>query len=95
MFNTLYESDSPQCGASGAEHARARLQDANWRELLRFCFVRGAYRGAGADLLRNLTRSGDGGNHSLFGVTDTQDGAQALLNFACLWHDPQEAFRGL
>ena len=55
------------------------MQDANWRELLRFCFVRGAYRGAGADLLKTVTRSGDTDDSSLFGVTNNQDGMQALL----------------
>ena len=54
----------------------ACMQDANWRELLRFCFVRGAYRGAGADLLGNLLRTGNADDGSLFGVTEDQDGAQ-------------------
>ncbi len=53
------------------------MQDTNWRELLRFCFARGAYRGAGADLLRNLMRGGGVDNGSLFGVTEGQDGVHA------------------
>ena len=51
------------------------MQDANWRELLRFCFARGAYRGAGADLLRSLTRGGGADTGSLFGVAEEQEGA--------------------
>ena len=46
----------------------------NWRELLRFCFARGAYRGAGADLLRSLTRGGEADTGSLFGVAAEQEG---------------------
>lgn len=50
------------------------MQDANWRELLRFCFARGAYRGAGADLLRSLTRGGEADTGSLFGVAERPEG---------------------
>ncbi|PRW57862.1 helicase MOV-10 [Chlorella sorokiniana] len=32
------------------------LEDASWRELLRYCFSQGAYRGAGADAIRQRFR---------------------------------------
>ena len=54
------------------------FQDANWRELLRFCFVRGAYRGAGVDLLKTVTRSDDMDDGDLFGVKNDQNGMRAL-----------------
>ena len=61
----------------------AGMQDANWRELLRFCFARGAYRGAGADLLRSLTRGGEADTGSLFGVAEEQEGARAAADAQC------------
>ena len=56
------------------------MQDANWRELLRFCFARGAYRGAGADLLRSLTRGCEADTGSLFGMAEEQDGAHSAAD---------------
>ncbi|EFN55641.1 hypothetical protein CHLNCDRAFT_133825 [Chlorella variabilis] len=37
-------------------HPAVLLEDASWRELLRYCFSQGAYRGAGADSLRQRFR---------------------------------------
>ena len=67
------------------------MQDPNWRELLRFCFARGAYRGAGAGLLRNLTRGAEADNGSLFGVAEQQDGMLAVLRALCTWTAIQQA----
>ena len=44
------------------------MQDPNWRELLRFCAARGAYRGAGSETLADILRSGGGNNGELFGL---------------------------
>lgn len=48
---------------------RAR-QDPSWRELLRFCAARGAFRGAGSDVVAAVMRDGgaDDGDGSLFGL---------------------------
>ena len=70
---------SPQGRTLCAKVPGYAFQDANWRELLRFCFARGAYRGAGVDLLSTVTRSGDTDDGGLFGVTTDRDGMQALL----------------
>ena len=59
------------------------MQDANWRELLRFCFARGAFRGAGADLLRSLTRGGEADTGSLFGVAEEQEGTHTAAEAEC------------
>ena len=61
----------------------AGMQDGNWRELLRFCFARGAYRGAGADLLRSLTRGGEADTGSLFGVAEEQEGMHTAAEAKC------------
>lgn len=49
-----------------------RVQDKNWRELLRFCAARGAYRGAGSDIMRGLLRHGEEahGEDGLFGFAE-------------------------
>lgn len=67
------------------------MQDANWRELLRFCFARGAYRGAGADLLRSLTRGGEADTGSLFGVAEEQEGTHAAADAQCSLCPAQDA----
>lgn len=36
-----------------------RGQDPSWRELLRFCALRGAYRGAGSELMAAMLRCDD------------------------------------
>jgi len=52
------------------KHILARRQDASWRELIKFCAARGAYRGAGSGHMQALLRGGgdvdDGGR--LFGA---------------------------
>lgn len=43
------------------------MQDVNWRELLKSCAARGAFRGAGSDHMAAL----------LYGVSDESDGEEA------------------
>lgn len=48
----------------------ALLQDASWRQLIKFCAARGAYRDVGVDQMRALLRGGgdDSDDGRLFGA---------------------------
>ena len=47
----------------------AQVKDPSWRELLRFCALRGAYRGAGSELMAAMLRA-DGAEGGLFGFAN-------------------------
>ena len=55
------------------------MQDASWRELIKFCAARGAYRGAGAEHMRSLLRTGSADDDKLFG----EGVVQQLLLLQC------------
>ena len=54
------------------------LQDASWRQLLKFCAARGAFRGAGSESYRRLLRSG----HDRGSAWSTQDSSSPTLESA-------------
>ena len=92
-FNVLVENREPQQGrprrTSSARSGPLRWlgwgeQDASWRELLKFCAARGAFRGAGAEHMASIlygggesggedggdgSAGGGGGMNQLFGAT--------------------------
>lgn len=63
-------------------------QDPSWQELLRFCALRGAYRGAGSELMAAMLRA-DGTEGGLFGfanaLTEQPQGDVSHTNFNSLW----------
>ena len=46
------------------------MQEASWRELVRFCAARGAYRGAGAGTMASVVRSSAMSNVGFPGLVD-------------------------
>ncbi|BDA50870.1 probable helicase MOV-10 at C-terminar half [Coccomyxa sp. Obi] len=50
-------------------HPVVLMEDPSWRELLRFCALRGAYRGAGSELMAAMLRA-DGAEGGLFGFAN-------------------------
>lgn len=54
------------------------LQDASWRQLLKFCAARGAFRGAGSESYSRLLRSG----HDPGSAWSTQDSSSPTLESA-------------
>ena len=54
------------------------LQDTSWRQLLKFCAARGAFRGAGSETYSRLFRSG----HDSGAVWGTDDSGSSTLESA-------------
>ena len=78
-----------------------QVQDASWRELLRFCAARGAFRGAGSEIISSLMRDGAPGDGSLFGFADALSSqaprvrARPSNGRACLHHRLQSSSASL
>ena len=66
---------SPQLAT--ADHLMC-LQDASWRQLLKFCAARGAFRGAGSERYSRLLRTG----HDPGAAWGTEDSGSPTLDSA-------------
>ncbi|EIE26144.1 P-loop containing nucleoside triphosphate hydrolase protein [Coccomyxa subellipsoidea C-169] len=51
-------------------HPVVLMEDPSWRELLRFCALRGAYRGAGSELMAAMLRADGADGGDLFGFAN-------------------------